>query len=78
MRAIKLKADVEADHSMCLELPADVPKGPAEIIILIGEPDVPVRRPPLSKLLLRLRAKDGRSRLEIDRDVERERAAWRD
>src|SRR3954447_1881434 len=39
MRAIKMQAHVEKDHTVSLQLPEDVREGPAEVIVLV--PDRP-------------------------------------
>lgn len=78
MRAIKVKAEIEADHSLRLELPSDVPKGPAEVIVLVDEPEARLPVETLSRLLPRLRAEGGKSRQDLDLALARERASWRD
>jgi hypothetical protein len=38
MRAIKLQAHIEKDHTVSLQLPEDVREGPAEVIVLVTGP----------------------------------------
>jgi hypothetical protein len=77
MRAIKLQAHVEKDHTLSLKLPEDIQEGPAEVIVLVPEP---AARPAhsLGDFLTRLprRSRRVRSKEEIDRDLEQERQAW--
>ncbi len=38
MRAVKLPAQVNRDHTLHLQLPEEIQEGPAEVIVLIPEP----------------------------------------
>ncbi len=38
MRAVKLPARVNKDHTLHLELPEGIREGPAEVIVLVSEP----------------------------------------
>jgi hypothetical protein len=77
MRAIKIQAHVEKDHTLSLQLPEDVREGPAEVIVL-----VPDRAPKpvhsLNDFLDRLagRPRQVLSKDEVDRHLERERQSW--
>jgi hypothetical protein len=77
MRAIKLQTHVDRDHIVRLKLPEDVQEGPAEVIVLVPEA-VSETGPSLGDFLshLALRPRKTRSREEIDRDLEQERAGW--
>jgi hypothetical protein len=77
MRAIKLQARVEKDHTVSLRLPEDVGEGPAEVIVLV--PDLKAKSAhSLGDFLARLPllTRQRRSREEIDRYLEQERQAW--
>ena len=77
MRAIKLQAHIERDHTVSLRLPEDVGEGPAEIIVLVPEPAAKPAHS-LSDFLARLphRSRRPRSKVEIDRYLEQERQSW--
>lgn len=77
MRAIKLQAHVEKDHTVSLRLPEDVGEGPAEVIILVPDPAAKPAHS-LGDFLARLprRPCQRRSKEEIDRYLEQERQAW--
>jgi len=74
MRAIKLQARVEKDHTVSLRLPEDVGEGPAEVIVLVPDPGAKPAHS-LSEFLARLprHPRQRRSREEIDRYLEQER-----
>jgi hypothetical protein len=74
MRAIKLQAHVEKDHTVSLRLPEDVGEGPAEVIVLVPDPAAKPAHS-LSDFLARL-PRRPRSKEEIDRYLEQERQAW--
>jgi hypothetical protein len=78
MRAIKLQTHVDRDHIVRLKLPEDVQEGPAEVIVLVPEAASDLSRPSLGDFLshLALRPRKTRSKEEIDRDLEQERASW--
>lgn len=81
MQAIKLSARVDPDHRISLELPPDVPETEVEVIVLVPEPDAAgenEQRRALEALFGRLDAsgRPRRSKEEIDRDLEEERASW--
>jgi hypothetical protein len=77
MRAIKLQARVEKDHTVCLRLPEDVGEGPAEVIVLVPDPAMKPAHS-LGDFLARLppRPRRLRSKEEIDRYLEQERQTW--
>lgn len=77
MRAIKLQADIDGSHHLRLNLPADLPVGPAEVIVLV--PEEPTRRGHTVAEFLESLVLDSvkpRSREEIDRELATERASW--
>ena len=77
MRAIKIQAHVEKDHTLSLKLPDDVREGPAEVIVLVPDKaSKPVHS--LDDFLDRLasRPRHALSKDEIDRHLEGERQSW--
>ena len=38
-RTVNLKADISPDRDLRITLPADVPVGPAEIVLVVSSPD---------------------------------------
>jgi len=79
MRAIKMAARVDKDRKIMLEMPPDVPEGPAEVIVLVsGAPRENAHA--LLEAADRWRAKIPfrRTKEEIDRYLEEERASWED
>jgi hypothetical protein len=80
MQAVKLKANVGRDHRIELELPAEIPEGEVEVIILASGPsDQP--KPPSRTLRefndwLRQQPSTGRSKEEVDAYIAAERASW--
>jgi hypothetical protein len=77
MRAIKLQAHVEKNHTLSLRLPADVREGPAEVIVLV--PDLVAKAThSLNDFLSRLprHPRQPRTKEEIDGYLERERQSW--
>jgi hypothetical protein len=76
MRAIKLQAQVDKDHTLHLHLPQDVREGPAEVIVLVQEAAEPGHR--LADFLAQLaeRPRTTRSKEEIDQYLQEERASW--
>jgi hypothetical protein len=74
MRAIKLQAHIEKDHTLNLKLPEDVREGPAEVIVLV--PDLAAKPThSLGDFLARLPQHPSqlRTKEEIDGYLERER-----
>lgn len=76
MKAVKLDAQIQPDHTLRLQLPEDVAEGPAEVIVLV--PEETRDRPSLSQVLEELdrRTHPRRSRSDIDRQVKEERDSW--
>jgi hypothetical protein len=77
MRAIKIQAHIEKDHTLSLRLPEDVHEGPAEVIVLVPDKaSKPVHS--LNDFLDRLARQPRQvlSKDEIDRHLERERQSW--
>ncbi len=81
MQALKIRVDVK-DHRIAGVLPAMVPDGVADAVILFREEcesdQRPARRQHLEALFARIaqRPGSGRSREEIDRQIAEERAGW--
>lgn len=77
MRAIKLEAEVGSSRSLRLELPEDVPMGLAEVIVLVPEESPPTSQTVAEFLAtLRINPAAGRSKEQIDRELDGERASW--
>ena len=79
MNAVKREVVIGKDRRIVIDLPPDTPEGPAEVIVLVHEP------PPTSARALledadewRARSPYRRSKEEIDRYLEEERASWGD
>ena len=78
MHAFKLNAHIDHNHRLEIQLPADVPEGNAEVIVLIPHPPSPAveglrsffdnldRHPPQQRY----------SKEEIDAYLANERASW--
>ncbi len=77
MRAVKLHGEIPADHILRLNVPQDVPEGPAEVILLVPE-ERAVAGPSLREFLAALRCtpRTPRSKEDIDRYLEEERNSW--
>jgi len=78
MRAIKLPARISAEHTLSLQLPADVPPGMAEVIVLYPETRATGKPQSLEEFMHHLQEADipRRTKEEIDRDLEEERNSW--
>ena len=78
MRAIKLKALVTEDHILRLELPEDIEEGPAEVIVLVEEPEEAASASSLAEALAdsAVDPRYERTKEAIDRDLRTERDAW--
>jgi len=77
MRALKLNAYITPDHRVELDLPADVPEGEAEVILLLN--DAPENQPDSLRAFTERLGKlpsSGRSKAEIDEYVRQERDSW--
>lgn len=70
MRAIRVQSRVEKDHTLHINLPADVAEGPVEVIVLVPEP-APPKQHSLRDFLAGLERapRIGRSQEEIDDNV---------
>ena len=80
MKAIRLTARIDQNRRLEIQLPAHIPEGDAEVIVLI-HPDVPTetrRRHHLKNLFaqIALTGHPGRSAAEIDRQLAEERNSW--
>jgi hypothetical protein len=81
MHAIKLEVIVPEDRQLTIALPSEIPPGKAEVIVLAAEP---AKEASNVQALLNLvrewreRHPEGRSKEEIDRYLEEERASWGD
>lgn len=80
MHAIKLNAHIDHNHRIEIQLPADVPEGDAEVIVLIPSevPNEAHRRRHLETLFKQFvhTGHPGRSAAEIDRQLAEERDSW--
>lgn len=78
MRAIKLPALISAEHTLSLQLPADVPPGIAEVIVLVPVPESVNKPDDLQAFMkwLDQQPRYIRSKEEIDRYIEEERDSW--
>jgi hypothetical protein len=82
MHALKLKVSIE-NHRLSVDLPADVPDGEAELVLLYREESdadsAAARRQHLEALFRRTRSHSpNRSAEDIDRQIAEERAGWDD
>jgi hypothetical protein len=81
MNAVKLHAVVPENRELKITLPSEVPPGAVEVIVL-----VPERKPPGSDVEAilrpaadwRIKHPGRRTKEEIDRYLEEERASWGD
>jgi hypothetical protein len=82
MRAVKIATAVTKDHTLHLELPDEIGEGPAEVIVLVGDPDAQTATRSDSWTLddflaeSRLDERFIRSKEEIDAYVRSERESW--
>ncbi len=82
MRAVKLPARVNKDHTLRVQLPEEIREGPAEVIVLVSEPsDGDLSQPEgvsLEDFLARPRVDRQfiRSKEEIDDYLRAERESW--
>ena len=82
MRAVKLPAQVNKDHTLHLQLPEEIREGPAEVIVLVPEPTTGAPSQPegasLKEFLARPRVDSRfiRSKEEIDDYLREERESW--
>ncbi len=79
MRAHRIKTHVTPNQPLVVPLPADMPEGDVEVIVLYPEPAS--RSGSFSSLRefdawLRQQPPGERSKEEIDRQIEEERASW--
>jgi hypothetical protein len=81
MHTIKLKAVIDSNRQLHLQLPPDTPAGNAEVIVTVTPAPDAANAAPMASLrefFARLDA-DGRPRLsaqQVDRWIEDERNAW--
>lgn len=78
MRAHRTMAHVTPNEPLVVSLPADTPEGEVEVIVLIPESHRAGRFASLREFddWLRQQPPSGRSKQDIDRQIEEERAAW--
>lgn len=80
MRAVKLTGTITGDHKLMLDLPDDLPTGPAEVIVLVNEASaVSTDADESFEAFLDSLGKSPhrrRSKAEIDRYLEQERNSW--
>lgn len=74
MQAHKLKIVIPEDHRLFVEVPEEVPAGPAELIVLVELPPEEVREPAAEEARRRLEALEDRLRADPRpfRDLSRE------
>jgi hypothetical protein len=77
MHALKIKAHIDSNHRIEIQLPMDVPEGDAEVIILLPAP-VPAGEGlrAFFEKLDRHPAKQRHSKNDIDAYLAKERASW--
>ena len=81
MNAVKLQAVVSENRELKITLPPEVPSGAVEVIVLVPEPEPKGSDvESMLRLVEEWRAKHPvrRSKEEIDRYLEEERASWGD
>ncbi len=81
MNAVKLQAVVSENRELKITLPPEVPPGAVEVIVLVPEPEPKGSDvESMLRLVEEWRAKHPvrRSKEEIDRYLEEERASWGD
>ena len=81
MNAVKLQAVVSENRELKITLPPEVPPGVVEVIVLVPEPEPEGSDvESMLRLVEEWRAKHPvrRSKEEIDRYLEEERASWGD
>jgi hypothetical protein len=83
MRAYQSRQVISETHILTVQLPADVPAGPAEVIVLYddqadGAGDNTNTAQDLAAFfdLVKALPPSGRSREDIDRQIQAERDAW--
>ncbi len=78
LHEIVLVTYCRSDRSRIIDLPPDVPEGPAEVIVLVPEKGGNSVEPLLDGIDQWRQAHPEccRSKAEIDRDLARERASW--
>jgi hypothetical protein len=81
MHAVKLKTHIGPDHRIELQVPAELPEGDAEVILLVPDKlprEEAEQRRYLAELFSSIDASDRprRSKEEIDRYLAKERASW--
>jgi hypothetical protein len=79
MRADRLKARIEPNKPLILDLPSDAPAGDVDVILLYAsEVDTATPYASLAEFhtWLRQQPPSGRSREDIDRELAAERDAW--
>ena len=82
MRAVKLPAQIDEDHTLHLQLPEEIHEGPAEVIVLVPEPTASAQTQPerasLEDFLARPRVDSRfiRSKDDIDEYLREERESW--
>lgn len=78
MKAIRVMAEIPEDRVLTVRLPEDVDPGSAEVLVLVSERVDESGAHTLEELLRSLDAGacGGRTREEIDEQIEAERRAW--
>lgn len=76
MQAIKLSGQITPQHTLLLDLPDDIPDGPAEVIILIPKPSVNKSPISLVEFIDQLPLGRVNKREAIDIRLQQERESW--
>jgi len=76
MQAIKLSGQITPQHTLLLDLPADIPDGPAEVIILIPKPLRKKSATSLEEFIEQLPLERANKREAIDIRLQKERESW--
>ncbi len=77
MKALKYQVRIGRDHRLVVDLPAEIPEGMAEVIVLVREQFE--QKPGLDALLAEFKTRaGGRTQQHIDSELAAERASWGD
>ena len=75
MKALKYQVQIGRDRRVVLDVPAETPEGMAEVIVLVSEE--PRAPEDFTAFLAGLReSSPQRSKEDLDRRIEEERASW--
>jgi hypothetical protein len=75
MKALRYQMRIGSDHKLIIDIPVETPPGDAEVIVLV--PERTERRMPVSDVIDLWAERPGnRSKEDLDREIEQERAGW--